>query len=263
VLFSGVCVQVSSDAGIKDSPWYCGNINSTDTLAKSAGGDPFDLIGVATFFKDKIAFALPWWIASVTLGIAMLCQMAGSIPFLPIPPVIPRIAAGLSILGTFCLLGGLVLAHVSSNTVATLSSLLTMGTVDAHVGHTNQALGWTAFALSFLASLCISLIVVAELALEKAERMADRTIDAGINKGIDTLPFSNPIKNNIRSFSNGSTTSASSTGSGLGRTMGPIKHNVRFDELRQLSKARTRGEALTMLTATVRPNEKSGHDNMV
>jgi len=252
--YSGICVEVASDAGIKGDTWICGTVNATESLGATTGGDPFDLIGIALYFKDKIAFALPWWISVVCLGLAFLCQFVNSIPFFPIPPIVQRVGCGLSILGTGCLLAGLVLAHVSSNTVATLAGQLTLNTINAHVGSMNQALGWASFALSFLASMGISLLVAADLALRRAERMADRTIDTAVNKGLDRMH----LGGSERSFSGSSKASSA----GLGRTMGPTKPEMSFADLKGISKARTRGEALTALTGIYRPSEKD-HANMV
>ncbi|RVD86616.1 uncharacterized protein DFL_004884 [Arthrobotrys flagrans] len=245
VSYSGICVEVTSMEGIKGAQWRCGSINTTEVLGATAGGDPFDLIGVAAFFKDKIAFSLPWWVATVCLGIAMLCQMFLMIPFLPIPPVVQKVTAVLALLGCMALLGGLILQHVAANTVASLSLKLTIGTVNAHVGRMNQALGWTGFALSLLANIGIWVIVAAEMAIEKGEQMMNHATDAAIGKVESRLPFGNPAQN--RSFSGSSTAS-----SGLGRSLrdnGP-------DVLRGLAKAKTRGEALSAVAGGFR-NEKA------
>ncbi|KAK6526744.1 hypothetical protein TWF281_009946 [Arthrobotrys megalospora] len=247
VSYSGICVEVTSMEGIKGAQWRCGSINTTEVLGATAGGDPFDLIGIAAFFKDKIAFSLPWWVATVCLGVAMLCQMVLMIPLLPIPPVVQKVAAVLSLLGCMALLGGLVLQHVAANTVASLSLKLTIETVNAHVGRMNQALGWTGFALSLLATIGIWVVVAAEMALEKGERMVDHAADAAIGKVESRLPFSSPVQN--RSFSGSSTTS-----SGLGRSLrenGP-------DMLRGLAKAKTRGDALNAVAGGFR--SEKGHN---
>ncbi|KAK6348830.1 hypothetical protein TWF730_009598 [Orbilia blumenaviensis] len=245
VSYSGICVEVISMEGIKGAQWICGTVNTTEVLGATAGGDPFDLIGIAAFFKDKIAFSLPWWVSTVCLGVAMLCQMVLMIPFLPIPPVVQRVAAVLSLLGCMALLGGLVLQHVASSTVASLALKLTIGTVNAHVGRMNQALGWTGFALSLLATIGIWVVVAAEMALEKGERMIDQAADAAIGKVESSLPFRTPSQN--RNFSGSSTAS-----SGLGRSLrdnGP-------DVLRGLAKAKTRGEVLSAVAGGFR-NEKN------
>ncbi|KAF3902980.1 hypothetical protein ABW20_dc0105094 [Dactylellina cionopaga] len=257
VSYSGICVEVTSMEGIKGSKWICGSVNTTEVLGAAAGGDPFDLIGVAAFFKDKIAFSLPWWVSTVCLGVAMLCQMLLAIPLLPIPPVVQKVAAGLSILGCMALLGGLVLQHVASHTVASLAFKLTMGTVNAHVGRMNQALGWSGFALSLLATIAISVVVAAEMALEKGERMMDHAADAAINKLESRVPFGSPAQGTSfvgsRSFS-GSTTASSGLGRSL-RDNGP-------DMLRGLAKAKTRGEALSAVAGGFR-NEKIQHPHMM
>ncbi|KAK6350288.1 hypothetical protein TWF696_006519 [Orbilia brochopaga] len=246
VSYSGICVEVTSMEGIKGSQWLCGSVNTTEVLGATAGGDPFDLIGVAAYFKDKVAFALPWWVATACLGVAMLCQMILMIPLLPIPPVVQKVTAVLSLIGTLALLGGLILQHVTANTVASITSRLTINTVNAHVGRMNQALGWSGFALALLASICISVVVAAEMALEKGERMMDRAADAAVGKLESRVPFGSPMQN--RSFSGSSNAS-----SGLGRSLrdnGP-------DVLRGLAKAKTRGEALSAVAGGFR-SEKGG-----
>ncbi|KAF3097747.1 hypothetical protein TWF569_009111 [Orbilia oligospora] len=252
VSYSGICVEVTSMEGIKGAQWRCGPVNTTEVLGATAGGDPFDLIGVAAFFKDKIAFSLPWWVATVCLGIAMLCQMLLMLPLLPIPPVVQKVTAVLALLGCTALLGGLVLQHVAANTVASLSLKLTMGTVNAHVGRMNQALGWTGFALSLLANIGIWVIVAAEMAIEKGEQMMNHATDAAINKVESKLPYGNPGQN--RSFSGSSTAS-----SGLGRSLrdnGP-------DVLRGLAKAKTRSEALSAVAGGFRNEKTHQPHNMV
>ncbi|KAF3938065.1 hypothetical protein ABW19_dt0203393 [Dactylella cylindrospora] len=240
VSYSGICVEVESMEGIKGSQWICGNMNTTEVLGATAGGDPFDLIGVAMYFKDKIAFSLPWWVATVSLGIAMACQMVLMIPFLPIPPVVQKVAAVLSILGCMALLGGLVLQHVASHTVASLSNKLTMGTVNAHVGRMNQALGWSGFALSLLASIAVGVVVAAELALEKSEQMFDKGVDKAVDMAASRSPFSSAEQH--RNFS------GSSNDSGLGRS---LRANAP-DVLSGLAKAKTRGEALSAVASGFR-----------
>ncbi|EPS43724.1 hypothetical protein H072_2325 [Dactylellina haptotyla CBS 200.50] len=251
VSYSGICVEVTSNEGIKGSQWRCGNVNTTEVLGATAGGDPFDLISVAAFYKDKIAFSLPWWVATVCLGVAMFCQMILAIPFLPIPPVVQKVAAVLSIIGCLALLGGLVLQHVAANTVASLSYKMTMGTVNAHVGRMNQALGWSGFALSLLASIGIWVVVAAEMALEKGEQMMDRAAQAAYDKAESKLPH--------RAYS------GSSNGSGLGRslrTQGP-------DVLRNLAKAKTRGDVLEAVASGITgrgekvTTEKISHPHMM
>ncbi|KAF3917990.1 hypothetical protein ABW21_db0201623 [Orbilia brochopaga] len=246
VSYSGICVEVASMEGIKGSQWLCGSVNTTEVLGATAGGDPFDLIGVSAYFKDKVAFALPWWVATACLGIAMLCQMVLMIPLLPIPPVVQKVTAVFALIGTLALLGGLILQHVTANTVASITSRLTIGTVNAHVGRMNQALGWSGFALALLASICISVVVAAEMALERGERMMDQAADAAINKLESKVPYGSPMQR--RDFSGSSTAS-----SGLGRSLrdnGP-------DMLRGLAKAKTRGEALSAVAGPFR-SEKSG-----
>ncbi|KAK6512042.1 hypothetical protein TWF481_000939 [Arthrobotrys musiformis] len=255
VSYSGICVEVTSMEGIKGTQWRCGSVNTTEVLGATAGGDPFDLIGVAAFFKDKIAFSLPWWVSTVCLGVAMLCQMVLMIPLLPIPPVVQRATAILALLGCMALLGGLILQHVAANSVAALSHKLTMGTVNAHVGRMNQALGWTGFALSLLANIAIWVVVAAEMALEKGERMMDSAAEAAINKVESRLPYNHT--GGSRSFSGTSTAS-----SGLGRSLrdnGP-------DVLRGLAKAKTRGDALDALAGPFRsekayPPHSNNHNN--
>ncbi|KAF3904197.1 hypothetical protein AA313_de0210404 [Arthrobotrys entomopaga] len=249
--YSGICVEVTSNEGIKGSQWMCGALNATKVLGATAGGDPFDLIGVAVYYKDKVAFALPWWVATVCLGIAMLCQMVLAIPLLPIPPIVQRVAAILAVLGCMALLGGLVLAHVASSTVASLTNTLTMGTVNAHVGRMNQALGWSGFALSLLASIAIWVVVAAEMAVERSERMMDRAADAAINKLESKISYDIPPSN--RSFSGSSTAS-----SGLGRSL----RNNGPDVLRGLAKAKTRGDALNAMTGGLR-TDKITHPHMM
>ncbi|EWC48661.1 hypothetical protein DRE_01883 [Drechslerella stenobrocha 248] len=256
VSYSGICVEVMSMEGIKGAQWLCGSVNTTEVLGATAGGDPFDLIGVAAYFKNKVAFALPWWVATACLGVAMLCQMVLMIPLLPIPPIVQRVTAVLALVGTIALLGGLVLQHVTANTVAALTHRLTIGTVDAHVGRMNQALGWSGFALALLASIAVGVVVAAEMALERGERMMDRAADMAASKIESKIPYGSP--NQSRNFSG---SSVNSGGSGLGRS---IRDNGP-DMLRGLAKAKTRGDALN---AVVTPfsREKSSYphgSNMV
>ena len=111
--FSGVCVHISSSDGKTDS-WQCGNVESTNKLGEDAKRDPFDLIEIAAFYKDKIAFSLPWWIATVSLGLGFLGIAVNCVPFVTIPAVVTKAAAGFALLGTLSLLGGLVLMLVTT-----------------------------------------------------------------------------------------------------------------------------------------------------
>jgi len=147
-----------------------------------------------------------------------------------------------------------------------LTDLLTVDTVTAHIGRMNQTFGWTAFALSFLAALGISFIVLGEYALITAERRANATIDHTINKGMERLPFSNPVQHaGLGRFASPSPSPVQHGGlgsapgsqrSGLGRTMG----GVTVDDFKDLTKAKSRGEALAMVAGKISTKRS---DNMV
>lgn len=249
VSYHGVCTQVAAN-GTKDDSWRCGDVKSTRSLAQMTGGDPFDLIDIGAYYKDKMAFSLPWWFAVGCLGISTIALVLGSIPLMPATLTINRVAAATAVLGNGSLLVGLVLAHVTSNAVVTLTDLLTVDTVTAHIGRMNQTFGWTAFALSFLAALGISFIVLGEYALITAERRANATIDHTINKGMERLPFSSPVQHV------GLGSAPGSQRSGLGRTMG----GVTVDDFKDLTKAKSRGEALAMVAGKISTKR---NDNMV
>ncbi|RPA92233.1 hypothetical protein L873DRAFT_1710820, partial [Choiromyces venosus 120613-1] len=97
--------------------------------------------------------------------------------------VFKRVAAGAAGLATITLLGGMVLQHVTSTAVATLVNQLGLTAINVHLGNMIPTLGWTSFALTLLAAIGLTAVVVTEYTIEKTQEKVTRKAEEALYKG--------------------------------------------------------------------------------